>query len=120
MKKIIRKQNNKNELWFNWLNRKFNSFEAFKQFDSGHNPEEVAENFVIVNKLAISKLIKKFDADDEDTLHQFQKLTECEWHIFRILKNQLETINKVRYVDFKKEKNQVKRINLEKNLSTFS
>ena len=104
MKKIISKQDNKNELWFNWLTRKLNSYEAFKEFDSGQKPEDVAENFLFTNKLAISEVLKKFDEEDKDTLHQFQKLTECEWHVFRILKNQLDSRNKVRFVDFKKRK----------------
>jgi len=41
---------------------------------------------------------------DKDTLDQFQKLTECEWHVFRILKKQLDFRNKVTFVDFKKSK----------------
>ena len=105
MKKKVRiKNNNDSELWFNWLTRKLNSFEAFNDFDSGKNPEDVAENFIKVNSLAISDIFNKFDEEDKDTLDQFQKLTECEWHIFRILKKQLEFRNKVTFVDFKKSK----------------
>ena len=104
MKKIINKSNIENELWFSWLTRKLNSFEAFKDFDSGKNPEDVAESFISVNRHSISKVLEKFDEEDKYTLDQFQKLTECEWHVFRILKIQLESRNKVRYVDFKKEK----------------
>ena len=105
MKKIVRKKNNnESELWFNWLTRKFNSFEAFIDFDSGQNPEDVAEKFIEVNRMGISDIFDKFDEEDKDTLDQFQKLTECEWHVFRILKRQLEFRDKVTFVDFKKNK----------------
>ncbi len=105
MKKLDRKENNnESELWFNWLNRKLNSYEAFKDFDSGHNPEEVAEKFIEVNSLSISDIFDKFDEEDKDTLDQFQKLTECEWHVFRILKKQLDFRSKVTFVDFEKSK----------------
>ena len=105
MKKIVRDETkNESELWFTWLTRKLNSYEAFKDFASGQNPEDVAENFVAINSLGISDIFDKFDKEDEDTLDQFQKLTECEWHVFRILKKQLEIRNKVTYVDFKKSK----------------
>ena len=105
MKKIVRKENNNDsELWFNWLTRKLYSYEAFNDFASGQNPEDVAENFIEVNSLGISDIFDKFDEEDKDTLEQFQKLTECEWHVFRILKKQLEFRNKVTFVDFKKSK----------------
>lgn len=105
MKKIVREENNnESELWFNWLTRKLNSFEAFKEFASGQNPEDVAENFIAVNSLRISDIFDEFDEEDKDTLDQFQKLTECECHVFRILKKQLEFRNKVTFVDFKKSK----------------
>ncbi len=104
MKKIINKSNIENELWFSWLTRKLNSYEAFKEFESGKNPEDVAKSFISKNRKAISKVFEEFDEEDKYTLDQFQKLTECEWHVFRILKIQLESRNKVRFVDFKKEK----------------
>ena len=104
MKKIINKSNIKNELWFSWLTQKLNSYEAFKEFESGKNPEDVAESFISNNRNAISKVFEEFDEEDKYTLDQFQKLTECEWHVFRILKIQLESRNKVRFVDFTKEK----------------
>ena len=103
MKKIVKGQNNnENELWFNWLTRKLNSYEAFKDFASGQNPEDVAENFIDHNSLGISEIFDKFDEEDKDALDQFQKLIECEWHVFTILKKQLEFRNKVTFVDFKK------------------
>ena len=109
MKKIVKEVNNsKSELWFNWLTRKLNSYEAFKEFALGHNPEDVAENFIEVNKMDILDIFDKFDEEDKETLDQFQKLTECEWHVFRILKKQLEFRNKVTFVDFKKN-NKVKK-----------
>ena len=105
MKKIVKEgKNNKSELWLNWLTRKLNSYEAFKDFASGQNPQDVAENFIEVNNLQISDIIDNFDEEDKETLDQFKKLTECEWHVFRILKNQLESRNKVTFVDFKKSK----------------
>ena len=105
MKKIVKgNNNNKSEFWFNWLTRKLNSYEAFKDFALGQDPEDVAEKFIEVNSLGISDIFDKFDEEDKDTLDQFQKLTECEWHVFRILKKQLEFRNKVTFVDFKKSK----------------
>ena len=104
MKKIIIKKHNKNEPWFEWLTRELNSYEAFKDFDSGKHPEEVAEDFIYSNSNAISEVFENFDAEDKDTLDQFLKLTECELHVFRILEKQIEQRNKVRFVDFKKEK----------------
>ena len=109
MKKIVREEtNNESELWFSWLTRKLNSYEAFKDFASGQNPEDVAENFVELNSLAISDIFDKFDEEDKDTLDQFQLLTECEWHVFRILKNKLKFRNKVTFIDFKKGKRENK------------
>ena len=110
MKKIVKKNNIESELWFNWLTRKLNSYEAFKEFSSGQNHEDVAENFIKVNSSAISDIFNKFDEEDKDTLDQFQKLTECEWHVFRILKKQLELRDKVIFVDFKKSKKITKKV----------
>ena len=104
MSKKINQKNNNDELWFNWLTRKLNSYEPFGEFALGKNPEDVAETFINVNRETILEVFKQFDDEDKDTLEQFQKLTECEWHIFRILKNQLNSSNKVRFVDFKKRK----------------
>ena len=103
MKKILKENNNETELWFNWLTRKLNSYEAFKDFASGQNPEEVAENFISINSLGISEIFDKFDEEDKDALDQFQKLVECEWHVFSILKKQLEFRKKVKFVDFRKK-----------------
>ena len=104
MEKIINKKNNKNELWFNWLTRELNSHEAFQDFASGKNPEDVAEDFISKNSNAISEVFKNFDKEDKDTLDQFLKLTECEWHVFRILQRQIALRNKIRFVDFKNRK----------------
>ncbi|MBO8205092.1 restriction endonuclease subunit S [Prochlorococcus marinus] len=100
MKKII---NNK-EPWFKWLTSELNSYEAFQDFASGKNPEDVAEDFISKNRFAISEVFKNFDEDDKDTLDQFLKLTECELHVFRILEKQIASRNKIRFVDFKKRK----------------
>ena len=104
MKKIINKKNNKNEPWFKWLTRELNSYEAFHDFDSGKNPEDVAEDFISSNSSVISEVFENFDEDDRYTLDQFLKLTECEMHVFRILEKQIELRNKIRFVDFKKRK----------------
>ena len=104
MKKIINKKYNKNEPWFKWLMRELNSYEAFQDFASGKNPEDVAEDFISNNRNVISAVFDNFDEEDKDTLDQFVKLTECEWHVFRILEKQVELRNKIRYVDFKKKK----------------
>ena len=104
MEKIINKKHKKNELWFNWLTRELNSYEAFQDFASGKNPEDVAEDFISSNSSAISEIFENFDEEDKDTLDQFLKLTECEMHVFRILEKQIELRNKIRFVDFKKRK----------------
>ena len=104
MKKRGKEKNkNESELWVNWLTRKLNSYEAFKDFELVQNPEDVAENFIEVNSLGISDIFDKFDEEDKETLNQFQKLIECEWHVFRILKKKLEFQNNVTFVDFKKK-----------------
>ena len=104
MKKTINIKNNKKEPWFEWLTREFNSYEAFKDFDSGKNPQDVAEDFISSNSIAISEVFENFDEEDKDTLHQFLNLIECEMHVFRILEKQIELKNKIRFVDFKKRK----------------
>ena len=106
MKNIINKKHNKNEPWFKWLTRELNSYEAFQDFDSGKNPRDVAEDFINSNSIAISEVFENFDEEDKDTLNQFLKLTECEWHVFRILEKKISLRKKVRFVDFtKKRKN---------------
>ena len=104
MNKIINKKNNKYEPWFKWLTRELNSYEAFSDFDSGKNPEDVAEDFISNNRIAISQVFQNFDEEDKDTLDQFLKLTECEWHVFRILEKQIALRNNIKLVDFKKRK----------------
>jgi len=104
MKKIINKKSNNQEPWFNWLTRELNSYEAFQDFASGKNPEDVAVDFITNNSIAISEVFENFDAEDKDTFDQFLKLIECELHVFRILEKQIELRNKIRFVDFKKRK----------------
>jgi len=60
MKKIINKKNNKNEPWFKWLTRELNSYEAFHDFASGKNPEDVAEDFISNNSITISEVFEDF------------------------------------------------------------
>ena len=102
MKKTIK--NNKIEPWFKWLMREINSYEAFQDFASGKNPEDVAEDFISKKSNVISEVFENFDEEDKNTLNQFLKLTEYEWHIFRILEKKIALRNNVRYVDFKKNK----------------
>ena len=83
---------------------RLNSYEAFQDFESGKNPQDVAEDFISRNSTAIAEVFENFDEEDKDTLEQFLKLTECEMHVFRILEKQIELRNKVRFVDFKKRK----------------
>ena len=104
MKKIINKKCYKNEPWFNWLTRELNSYEAFQDFDSGKNPKDVAEDFISSNIDTIAQVFENFDEEDQDTLNQFLKLTECEMHVFRILEKQIALRQKIRFVDFKKRK----------------
>ena len=104
MEKTRDKKHSKNEPWFNWLTRELNSYEAFQDFDSGKNPEDVAKNFISKNISVISEVFENFDKEDKDTLDQFIKLTECEWHVFRILEKQIASRNKIRFVDFKKKR----------------
>jgi len=104
MKKIINKKYNKNEPWFKWLTRELNSYEAFDDFASGKNPEDVALDFISNNSNAISEVFENFDEEDKDTLDQFLKLTECEWHVFRILEKQIASRDKIKFVDFKNKK----------------
>ena len=62
MKKIINKKNNKNEPWFKWLTRELNSYEAFKDFESGKNPRHVAEDLfleIVLLFLKFSKILMK-------------------------------------------------------------
>ena len=100
MKKTI----NKNEPWFRWLTRELNSYEAFHDFSSGKNPEDVAEDFISNNSIAISEVFENFDEEDKDTLNQFLKLTECEFHVFRILEKQIKLRNNISFVDFRNKK----------------
>ena len=72
--------------WFNWLNNKWNNYEAFIQYEDGFNPKEVAENFLDLNKRELLKVLESLDNDDIDALEQMQKLTESEFHVFKMIK----------------------------------
>jgi len=104
MKKTINEKHNEHEPWFKWLTRELNSYEAFQDFDLGKKPEDVAEDFISNNRIAISEIFENFDEEDKDTLNQFLKLTECELHVFRILEKQISLRKNISYVDFKKKK----------------
>ena len=90
--------------WFNWLNNKWNNYEAFIQYEDGVNPKEVAENFLDLNKGELSKFFEALDKEDIDALDQMQKLTESEFHVFKIIKEQVSFRKKVRFVDFRKNR----------------
>ena len=91
--------------WFNWLNNKWNNYEAFVQYEDGINPKEVAENFLDLNKVELVKFLEALDNEDLDALDQMQKLTESEFHVFKMIKDQIHFRKKVRFVDFKKNSN---------------
>ena len=91
--------------WFNWLNNKWNNYEAFIQYEDGVNPKEVAENFLNLNKAELLKFLESLDNDDIDALEQMQKLTESEFHVFKMIKDQIHFRKKVRFIDFKKNSN---------------
>ena len=91
--------------WFNWLNNKWNNYEAFIQYEDGINPKEVAENFLDLNKRELLKFLESLDNEDIDALDQMQKLTESEFHVFKMIRDQIRFRKKVRFVDFKKNSN---------------
>ena len=88
--------------WFSWLNNKWNNYEAFIQYEDGINPKEVAENFLDLNKLELLKFLESLDNEDIDALDQMQKLTESEFHVFKMIRDQIRFRKKVRFVDFQK------------------
>ena len=88
--------------WFNWLNDEWNNYEAFIQYEDGVNPKEVAENFLDLNKGELLEFLKVLDNDDIDALDQMQKLTESEFHVFKMIRDQISFRKKVRFVNFKK------------------
>tara|TARA_B100000900_G_C20265553_1_gene587821 strand:+ start:173 stop:505 length:333 start_codon:yes stop_codon:yes gene_type:complete len=102
MKEIFEKDKNDISSWFNWLSNQWNSYEAFIDFECGDNPKEVAENFIELNREGFIDLFESVDKDDLDAIDQLQKLTESESHIFRIIKEKINSRNKVKFVDFKK------------------
>ena len=102
----IAKRNSKDIFeWFNWLNNKWNNYEAFIQYEDGVNPKEVAENFLDLNKQELLKFLESLDNDDIDALDQMQKLTESEFHVFKMIRDQIRFRKKVRFVDFQKNIN---------------
>ena len=101
----VAKENSKDILeWFNWLNNKWNNYEAFIQYEDGVNPKEVAENFLDLNKLELLKFLESLDNEDIDALDQMQKLTESEFHVFKMIKDQISFRKKVKFIDFKKNR----------------
>ena len=102
----VAKENSKDMVeWFNWLNTKWNNYEAFIQYEDGFNPREVAENFLDINKGELLKFLETLDKDDIDALDQMQKLTESEFYVFKMIRDHISFLNKVRFVDFSKNTN---------------
>ena len=89
--------------WLSWLNNKWNNYEAFIDFKHGINPKEVAENFVDLNRIEFLQLYDSLDKEDLDALDQIQKLAESESHVLKMIRDQIDYLNKVKYVDFKKK-----------------
>ena len=90
--------------WINWLNKKWNNYEAFIQYEDGFNPKEVAENFFDLNRGELINFFESLDKDDIDAFDQMQKLTESEFHVFKMIREQISFRKKVRYVDFRKNR----------------
>ena len=104
MKKIFNNEKKDIISWINWLNIKWNDYEAFLDFEIGDNPQEVAENFFFLNQRECIEYLQDFDSEDFDALEQLQKLAESESHVFKMIRNQIKSMNKVKYVDFKKKR----------------
>ena len=104
MKQISDRARNKLD-WFNWLNEKWSNYEPFIEYDFGANPEEVAEKFLDINKSEFIEFLDSFDKEDIDAIDQFQKLTESESHLLKIICDQIHKRDKVRFVDFQKKNN---------------
>ena len=101
----VAKRNSKDIFeWINWLNNKWNNYEAFIQYEDGVNPKEVAENFLDLNKVELLKFFEDLDNEDIDALDQMQKLTESEFHVFKMIREQITFRKKVKFVDFRKNR----------------
>ena len=90
--------------WLDWLSNRWNNYEAFLDFNEGSDPKEVAEKFVDLNRIEFLQLFETLDKDDLDALDQMQKLIESESHVYKMIRDQIDYINKVKYVDFNKKK----------------
>ena len=106
MKQISDRARNKLD-WFNWLNEKWSNYEPFIEYDFGVNPSEVAEKFLDIHKSEFIEFLDSFDKEDIDAIDQFQKLTESESHVLKIICDQIHKRDKVRFVDFQKKNNKI-------------
>ena len=104
MKQIV--ENKKRDIinWINWLSTKWKDYEPFEDFQLGDNPQQVAEKFFLLNQREFAEFLENFDSDDLETFDQFYKLAETELYVFKIIKNKINFLNKVRYVDFNKKR----------------
>ena len=100
----VAKKNSKDIFeWLQWLNNKWNNYEAFIQYQDGVNPKEVAENFLDLNKGELLKFLEALDNDDIEAFDQMQKLTESEFYVFRMINDEITSRKKVRFIDFRKK-----------------
>ncbi len=100
----VAKKNSKDIFeWLQWLNNKWNNYEAFIQYQDGVNPKEVAENFLDLNKGELLKFLEALDNDDMEAFDQMQKLTESEFYVFRMINDEITSRKKVRFIDFRKK-----------------
>tara|TARA_Y100000589_G_scaffold330904_1_gene382131 strand:- start:706 stop:1029 length:324 start_codon:yes stop_codon:yes gene_type:complete len=100
MNGIADEKSNDKFQWFDWFNKKWNNYDAFIDFGDGINPKEVAENFFDLNRVELLKFFESLDHEDLDALDQMQKLTESEAYVFKLIRDQIDNSNKVKYVDF--------------------
>ena len=70
--------------WFNWLNNKWNNYEAFIQYEDGFNPKEVAENFLDLNKGELLKFLEVLDKDHKGDTRVSLSLPMRKTHAFKI------------------------------------
>ena len=87
--------------WFNWLNRKWNNYQDFIDFQHGIEPKQVAENFLDMNRVEFLEFIESLDKEDLEAIDQIQKITESESYVFKLIREQILNKSKVKYVDFK-------------------
>ena len=104
MKRVSEKEKKDIFPWFNLLNKKWNSYDAFEDINLGIKPKAIAQNFIYLNNQEFEELLDYLDADDIDALDQLHKLAESELYLLKIIKTKIDFRNKVKFVDFSKKK----------------